>query len=48
MAGTSAVYDPKVKPTTFNWWGSPGSSGNIIDGDPIKNWTKAKKKNRKK
>lgn len=36
MCGTGAVYDPKVKPKTFNWWGAPGSSGVSIKGDPIK------------
>jgi len=47
MAGTGAIYDPKVKPRTFNWWGAPGSTGKVIEGDPIKNWSKKKKKKNK-
>lgn len=46
LAGTGAVYDPKAK-GTFNWWGAPGSTGKSIEGEPIKNWTKKKRKKKK-
>jgi len=48
MAGTGAVYDPNVKPTTFNWWGAPGSTGTSVKEEPIKHWTKVKKDGRRK
>jgi len=36
MAGTGVVYDPKVKPKTFQWWGAPGGTGNLsVKGYPI-------------
>ena len=35
--GTYAIYDPKVKPKDFNWWGSPGSAGTVVKKGPIKN-----------
>lgn len=41
---TDAIYDPKVKPKTFNWWGAPGSTGVSIEGDPIKPKSNKKKK----
>jgi hypothetical protein len=45
MVGTGAIYDPKVKPTTFNWWGAVGKLGGVvIQGEPIKHWVKKKRK----
>jgi len=48
MAGTGVVYDPKVKPVGFNWWGAPPgrpvSYGTVVKESPIKNWTKKKRK----
>lgn len=26
MVGTGAIYDPKVKPVDFQWWGDPSSA----------------------
>jgi hypothetical protein len=46
MVGTGAVYDSKVKPRTFNWWGQPGSTGTSIEGYPI--GTKGDKKSKRK
>jgi len=44
MAGTGAVFDSKAK-GTFNWWGAPGSTGKVIDGDvPVHKDKKHKKK----
>ncbi|MHA2043417.1 MAG: hypothetical protein ACW99G_01410 [Candidatus Thorarchaeota archaeon] len=43
LAGTGAIFDPKAK-GEFNWWGAPGSTGKVIEGDPIKNSKKKKKK----
>ena len=43
MCGTGVVFDPKVKQTTFNVWGAPGTTGNSIKGDPIKQGKKKKK-----
>jgi hypothetical protein len=37
MVGTGAIYDPKVKPVDFQWWGAPESMGKPV-----------KKKNKKK
>jgi len=45
MVGTGAIYDGSKG--TFNWWGTPGSTGKVIDGDPIKSPSKKKKKRKK-
>jgi len=45
MVGTDTIYDPKVKPRTFNWWGAVGNTGISIEGDPIKSKKSRKKKN---
>lgn len=39
---TAAVYDPKVKLKTANWEGTTGSTGKVIEGEPIKHWVKKK------
>lgn len=31
---TYAIYDPKVKPKTFNWWGDPKSSEKLKKKKP--------------
>jgi hypothetical protein len=45
LASTGAVFDPKCK-GDFNWVGAPGSTGEVIKGEPIKN-SKEKKKKKK-
>lgn len=44
MGATGAIYDPKAKLRDAEWEGSPGSSGKVIQGEPIKHWLKKKKK----
>ncbi len=47
MVGTGALYDPKVKPVDFNWWGAPPgrpvSYGTVVKEKPIKHWVKKRK-----
>ena len=47
MAGTGAVFDPTQKSRDWNWQGAPGSTGVTPKENPIKNWTKKKKRKKK-
>lgn len=44
LGATGAIYDPKAKLKTANWEGTPGSTGKVIEGEPIKHWVKKKKR----
>jgi len=35
MCGTGAIYDPKVKPKDFNWWGAVGKQAVSPKKGPI-------------
>ena len=38
------VYSKGIDLKGANIWGDPGTTGNVIKGDPIKHWVKKQKK----